>query len=415
MEATYDQVAEVNDLKPYRHEPTLFRIAMVFSVLFWLLLIVGTFGIALIYVALAFLTYLFVQSGFISYLRGNAVEVSESQYPKLYAYHLECCERLGMERVPRLYLFESDGVVNALAARFLNSHYVVLYATVVEALEQNPESLRFYLGHELCHVKRGHLRWSFLLWPARLMPVLGPALARAEETTCDFYGLACSDSPKDAVRAMAVMASGPSQWRHLNVAAFQDQTSETGGFWMSFHELTNTYPWLSKRVSRVIGASQGAHAEFPRRNPFAWVLSVFVPNIGIGGGAGLISMMVVVAIIGILAAVAIPAYYDYTARAKAASLMLPATQISQALATYVAEHDQLPPRLEDAGLSSGPMGAIIQRVELTESGFTLHLTGGAFSRKTLEFTGYYDEQRNLKWDCGAGTLERKYRPEPCRS
>ena len=37
----------------------------------------------------------------ISYLKGNAVEVSSTQYPALYEHYLECCRKLEIEAPPR--------------------------------------------------------------------------------------------------------------------------------------------------------------------------------------------------------------------------------------------------------------------------------------------------------------------------
>jgi Zn-dependent protease with chaperone function len=136
---------------------------------------------------------------------------SKEQYPELHQAYVECCEHLSLTEELRLYLLQSDGLVNALALRFLNRNYVVVYSGIVDALDKAPESLRFYLGHELCHIVRGHLKWSFWLRRANLLSLLGPAYARAEETTCYYYGLACCKSAKDAVRAMAVMACGSAQ------------------------------------------------------------------------------------------------------------------------------------------------------------------------------------------------------------
>lgn len=150
----------------YRHERPLFVISMVIGVLVWLARVVGTVGIALVYVLFFFLIYLFAQSGFISYLRGNTVELSERQFPDLYNHYRESCQKLGRDEIPTAYLMMSDGVLNALATRFLRRHYVVLYSSVVEALKSRPEALRFYFGHELAHIRRGHLTLNWLRWPA---------------------------------------------------------------------------------------------------------------------------------------------------------------------------------------------------------------------------------------------------------
>jgi hypothetical protein len=92
---------------------------------------------------------------------------------------------------------------------------------------------------------------------------------------------------------------------------------------MSFHELIAGYPWLTKRAARVMNVK----ASMPRRNPFAYLLAVFVPFAGrLGAGFGLLIM---VYIVGVGAAIAIPAYQDYTVRAKLA-LVVPATEDARA-------------------------------------------------------------------------------------
>ena len=50
---------------------------------------------------------------------------------------------------------------------------------------------------------------------------------------------------------------------------------------MSYHELTGGYPWLTKRVARVLHPE----AALPSRNGFAYVLALFSPYVGRGGGA----------------------------------------------------------------------------------------------------------------------------------
>jgi Zn-dependent protease with chaperone function/type II secretory pathway pseudopilin PulG len=287
----------------YPNERPLFTISLVLSAGFWLLLLVGTLGIALVYALLFFILYLFAQSGLIAYIRGNAVRITPQQYPDLYQRLEACCQRLGMSEVPETYLLQAGGSLNAFATRFLGRNFLVLFSDVVDALAERPAALHFYLGHELAHVERGHLKWRPVLLPASFLPLLGPAYQRACESTCDNYGAACCDDVEDATRALVVLAAGARRWRDLDTGAYLQQASETSGFWMSFHELVSDYPWLVKRVARVLSRS-GAHVEVPARNPLAYVFALFVPRSM--AGAGIASMLMMVAIIGIIAAIAIP-------------------------------------------------------------------------------------------------------------
>jgi len=304
----------------YKTERPLFVITLVVSLLFWLLLIVGTIGIALIYVVIGFIAYLFVQSAFISWLRGNGVRVTSQQFPKLYAQVEYCCRKLEISPRPEVYLVNSHGVLNALATKFLGDHFIVLYSEVVEALEDRPEALNFYIGHELGHIKRNDLTWGPVLWPGMLLPHLGTAYSRAREYTCDLYGLACCATLEDAQRALAVLVSGDGLWKQLDIDQYQLQAAQSGGFWMSFHEYTADYPWLVKRVEHVRAVHGQRPRTLPRRSVFAFLLACFVPRLGTGAGGGM-GALIVIAMVAILAAVAIPAYQDYQARANGLPLM----------------------------------------------------------------------------------------------
>ncbi len=313
----------------YRYEKPLFVISLVISLLFWLALIVGTLGVALVYVLFFFVFYLFVQSGFISYLKGTAVRITPQQFRDLSERVHTCSKQLGMQRVPEAYLLHGDGIFNAFATRFLGRNFIVLYADVVDALEAHPDAINFYIGHELGHVHRKHLLWGPVLFPAGILPILGAAYSRAREYTCDLYGLACCKDPKDATLGVAALAAGGKRWRTLDLPRYAAQAQASGGFWMSFHELTGDYPWLVKRMSRILVGSGQRAPKVPRRSAFAWLLALFVPRIGVAKGGGLASMLVVVMIVGILAAVAVPSYQRYVKQAQAAQQMQLPNQLGQ--------------------------------------------------------------------------------------
>ncbi len=299
----------------YKNEKPLFAIAVTISSIFWLALILGTLGIALIYLLIAFVFSLVVQAGFISYVKGNGVLVTSKQYPDLYERLLNCCKAVGQDEVPDTYLLRTD-FFNALATRFLRRHYIVLFTDVVDALKDQPGAINFYIGHEVGHIHRHHIRWGWILFPALFLPILGTAYRRAEEYTCDRYGASCCTDSADVTAAIAAITAGDTRWKTINVSAYLEQNESTGGFWMSLNELLSDYPWLSKRMARAMATRGSQQPEFPRRHVLAWVLSAFVPRVP--GGAA--SLIIFVAVIGILAAVALPAYQEYVEAANQAAL-----------------------------------------------------------------------------------------------
>ncbi|EMT6451631.1 pilin, partial [Neisseria gonorrhoeae] len=71
-------------------------------------------------------------------------------------------------------------------------------------------------------------------------------------------------------------------------------------------------------------------------------------------GFTLIELMIVIAIVGILAAVALPAYQDYTARAQVSEAILLAEGQKSAVTGYCPNHGKWPENNGDAGVASSP-------------------------------------------------------------
>lgn len=430
-----NQAVDVDTLV-YGNEKTLFTIQAVLAAIFWLLLVVGTLGVALLYVLALFVGYLFAQSGLIAWIKGNGVRLTEEQFPDLHQRYQQCCQTLAMSPCPEAYLINGGGILNAFATRFLGRNFVVLYSNVVDAMAEHPEAINFYIGHELGHIKRKHLQWGPFLWPAGILPLIGAGYSRAREYTCDQFGRACCAEADPALRGLAALAAGDKRWASLNVPAYLRQAQETRGFWMSFHELVADYPWLVKRAARI----EDSNYKAPGRSPFAWVLALLIPRLGVGGGAA--GLVIVVAVIGIMAAVAIPAYQQYQMRAAAMSaggesapdfdlsammaapgqvaaggideVMAQADLAKEAVAAFAyANNLSAPATLADAGYAV-PEGLPVESFELNDGGILvlkLALDGAAGAE--LRFTPGLDEGKKIVWQCDTAGLPAEMLPAGC--
>ena len=374
----------------YPKERSLGLITLVLGVIVWLGLIVGTFGTALIGLLLAFVLYVFVQSALISYIKGNGVELTANQYPDLWEQLEDCCRRLEISKMPRAYVLNGDGALNAFATRFLGTQYVVLLSGTLDAMALHDDGVRFYLGHELGHLRMKHLQGQVLRWPVLWLPLLGAAYSRAREYTCDRHGAACCKTPEGAARALAALAAGSRRWRDLDLKHYLKQLRDTRGFWMSFHELCAAYPWTSKRVARVL-----PQAKVPGRNPLAYLLAIFVPYAGrLGAGFGLLML---VYIVGVLAAIAIPQYQEYKLRGVAAQVLMDSAPARQALASFYREQQTVPDTLDQVGIADTlPLG---QKLRLNGENMTLSITLG---KGSLDLVPQVQKDGTLLWFCETG-------------
>ena len=120
--------------------------------------------------------------------------------------------------------------------------------------------------------------------------------------------------------------------------------------------------------------------------------------------------------LGIVAAVSIPAYQDYTVRAKVAEAILAASPARDAVQTYYAERNAYPKTLAEAGVNVPPTPRV-QSVTINPrtAALTVTLAFSPLAGKTIMFVPERVEGGTLNWKCRPGTVARKYLPSACRN
>ncbi|MBH6047484.1 pilin [Neisseria meningitidis] len=155
-------------------------------------------------------------------------------------------------------------------------------------------------------------------------------------------------------------------------------------------------------------------------------------------GFTLIELMIVIAIVGILAAVALPAYQDYTARAQVSEAILLAEGQKSAVTEYYLNHGIWPGDNNSAGVASSSKikGKYVEKVEVAKGVITAEMKSSGVNNeiqgKKLSLWAKRQDG-SVKWFCGQpvtraannannavtaatanGKIDTKHLPSTCR-
>lgn len=135
-------------------------------------------------------------------------------------------------------------------------------------------------------------------------------------------------------------------------------------------------------------------------------------------GFTLIELMIVVAIIGVLASIALPAYQDYTRRARVVEGLSLALGVKAAIAEYYSAMNVFPANNQSVGLANPASvnGTSVSSITVNANVITIQFNTLVSTAATTLILTATSGAGGLTWNCqsAASTLSINLRPANCR-
>ena len=204
--------------------------------------------IAIIFTAIAIP---FIVSYAYAQYRSMSVRITEKNYPEIYAIVEEFAQKLGMKRVPKVYMVQGNGVLNAFSSFIPFRQYIEIYADLLEVAyreHHDMDTIRFIIAHEMSHIylKHATMHYYYGMMFSQAIPILGPTASRAREYSCDRLAQLLSGS--DGIDAMMTLIAGIHLYKQVDKIDYLQNALSVNGFFVFCYNLVCSHPIMTKRI-----------------------------------------------------------------------------------------------------------------------------------------------------------------------
>lgn len=131
-------------------------------------------------------------------------------------------------------------------------------------------------------------------------------------------------------------------------------------------------------------------------------------------GFTLIELMIVVAILGILLSIAVPAYHNHVVRARVSEGLNLAEAAKLAVSEATLVNHTLPDSQKTAGYTSPAPTKNVKSIKIEPKGVIVITYTELAGKGTILLVPTMQANGDLTWTCNKGSLEKNFRPASCR-
>jgi len=169
--------------------------------------------------------------------------------------------------------------------------------------------------------------------------------------------------------------------------------------WIGFliQPITKRRQALHDLIARTIVVMQGRAGLAPG---YVFAINAFMPGL---------------AVLGIVAAVALPAYQDYTTRARVSEVVHIGEQATKAVEAFADRRDAIPGRIEDTGFSASSPYVASVIVDKRNGVVRVTTSFAPIANKAMVFVPSVNADQTISWQCFSDDIPKKYLPLSCRA
>jgi Zn-dependent protease with chaperone function len=187
--------------------------------------------------------------------RGYSIKVSEYNFPEIFYKSVEYSKRLGLKKLPAVYVEQQNGILNAFAAAVLGKkRYISINAELVDIAymeHRDFDPIFFILAHEFGHVYFRHVAFknNMFIFLTGLIPFFNSTLSRAREYSCD--RIAQLLLGRDGIREMMVLTVGRHLYKYVNIQDYILNAGREKGLLLWIVNFLTSHPVTTKRVAAL--------------------------------------------------------------------------------------------------------------------------------------------------------------------